>query len=65
MVPALHKLTYRGAIAALHKVHCRLGKVRWPRRRHHRPVFRVMSQNPKPHSQRSNGYRVNITVYYA
>ena len=65
VVPALHKLTYRGAIAALYKVHCRLGKVRWPRRRHHRPVFRVMSQNPQPHSHRSNGDRVNITVYYA
>jgi hypothetical protein len=64
-VPALRRLTYRGAIAALHRVHCRLGKVHWPRRRHHRPVFRVRSQNPQPHSQRANGYRVNITVYYA
>jgi hypothetical protein len=65
VVPALHKLTYRGAIAALHAVHCRLGKVHWPRRHHHRPVFRVKSQSLKPLSQRPNGYRVNITVYYA
>lgn len=65
MVPKLHKLTYHQAISALRRVHCRLGRVRWPRKRHHRPIFRVRSQNPQPYSKRANGYRVNITVYYA
>lgn len=65
VVPAMHKLTYHQAIAALRRSHCRLGKVRWPRRRHHRPIFRVQSQHYRPHTKLRNGTRINITVYYA
>lgn len=65
VVPALHKLTYHQAIAALHRAHCGLGKVRWPRKRHHRPIFRVLAQKNWPHTRHPNGFRVNITVYYA
>jgi hypothetical protein len=65
VVPNLHRLKYRQAIVALRTAHCRLGKVHWPRKRHHRPVFRVLNQNPRAHSKRANGSRVNITLYYA
>ncbi|HET9102736.1 MAG TPA: DUF1906 domain-containing protein [Solirubrobacteraceae bacterium] len=60
--PRLKHLSLVRARGALRKAHCRLGRVRRPRRwgRHH--LLRVFGQSVRPGSAHPSGYRINIRL---
>ena len=62
IVPSLRHLTLHYAVGWLHKGHCRLGKVNFPRHIPAHHVLRVTSQSVPVGAKHPVGYRVGVTL---
>jgi hypothetical protein len=60
--PRLKHMTLAQAKRALHRAHCRVGKIRRPKRRRGHRALRVANQSVRPRTRHAAGYPIGVRL---